>query len=103
MKGRPFVHGYEIYLEKATLIYESGTCPLTVLKADGRSEQPALAGGDDTTAAFTSEIQAAVDSVKAGREHDYLSGKLARDALVMCHRECESVRTGNKQQVAGSR
>ena len=22
MKGRPFVHGYEIYLEKATLVYD---------------------------------------------------------------------------------
>ena len=32
-KGRPFVHGYEIYLEKATLVFESGTAPLTVLHA----------------------------------------------------------------------
>jgi predicted dehydrogenase len=94
MKGRPFVHGYEIYLEKATLIYESGTCPLTVLTADGKSEQPKLAGGDDATTAFTAEIQAAVDGVKAGKEPDLLSGKLARDALVLCHKECESVRTG---------
>jgi predicted dehydrogenase len=94
MKGRPFVHGYELYLEKATLVYESGTCPLTVLKADGASEQPKLAGGDDATAAFTLEIQAAVDGIKTGREHDYLSGKLARDALVLCYRECESVKTG---------
>ncbi len=93
MKGRPFVHGYEIYLEKATLVYESGTCPLTVLKADGTSEQPHVAGGDSTTA-FTIEIQAAVDGVSASKEPDLLSGKLARDALVMCHRECESVRTG---------
>lgn len=94
MKGRPFVHGYEIYLEKATLVYESGTCPLTVLQADGSSETPKLAGGDEATAAFTIEIQAAVDGIKAGREHDYLSGKLARDALVMCYREIESVKTG---------
>jgi predicted dehydrogenase len=94
MKGRPFVHGYEIYLEKATLVYESGTCPLTMLKADGSSEQPRLAGGDDATTAFTIEIQAAVDGVAAGREPDLLSGKLARDALVLCYRECESVKTG---------
>ena len=94
MKAREFVHGYEIYLEKATLTYTSGTCPLTVLHADGRSERPALAGGDDATTAFTAEIQAAVDGVRAGREPDLLSGKLARDALVLCHRECESVRTG---------
>ena len=100
MKGRPFVHGYEIYLERATLIYESGTCPLTVLKADGSSEQPKLAGGDEATAAFTIEIQAAIDSIKTGKEHDYLSAKLARDALVLCHRECESVRTGKIVAIA---
>jgi predicted dehydrogenase len=100
MKGRPFVHGYEIYLEKATLVYESGTCPLTVLKADGTSEQPKLAGGDEATTAFTIEIQAAVDGVKANREPDLLSGKLARDALVLCYRECESVKTGRAVAIA---
>lgn len=93
-KGRPFVHGYEIYLEKATLVYESGTCPLTVLTADGKAEQPTLSGGDDPTTAFTLEIQTAVDGIKAGKEPDLLRGQLARDALVLCHRECESVRTG---------
>jgi predicted dehydrogenase len=94
MKAREFVHGYEIYLECATLTYESGTCPLTVLHADGRTEHPALAGGDDATTAFTAEIQAAVEGVRTGREPDLLSGKLARDALALCERECESVRTG---------
>src|SRR5438094_3707197 len=74
-KGRPFVHGYEIYLEKATLVYESGTAPLTVLTADGKSEQPQLAGGGDATTAFTLEIQAAVDGVTSGKEPDLLSGK----------------------------
>jgi predicted dehydrogenase len=99
-KGRPFVHGYEIYLEKATLVYESGTCPLTVLTADGKAEQPQLPGGGDATTAFTLEIQAAVDGVAAGKEPDLLSGKLARDALVLCHKECESVRSGNAVAVA---
>ena len=94
MKGRPFVHGYEIYLEQATLVYESGTCPLTVLNADGGSEQPKLVGGEEATTAFTLEIQAAVDSVSTGRAPDLFSGKLARDALVLCHRECESVKSG---------
>jgi predicted dehydrogenase len=93
-KGREFVHGYEIYLEKATLVYESGTCPLTVLTADGKAEQPKLAGGGEATTAFTAELQAAVDGVRAGREPDLLSGKLARDALVLCHKECESVKKG---------
>jgi predicted dehydrogenase len=94
MAGRPFVHGYEIYLERATLVYESGTAPLTLLRADGKAEVVQLAGGDDATTAFTAELQAAVDGVRAGRAPDLLSGKLARDALVLCHRECESVRRG---------
>jgi predicted dehydrogenase len=100
MKGRPFVHGYELYMEKGSLLYESGTCPLTVLTADGQSDQPTMLGGGDPTTAFTLEIQAAVDSAKAGKEHDYLSGKLARDALAMCHRECESVKKGVAVAVA---
>jgi predicted dehydrogenase len=94
MGGRPFVHGYEIYLEKATLVYESGTGPLTVLTADGKSKAPKLRGGADPLSGFTAEIQAAVDAVSAGKEPELLSGKLARDALVLCHQEIQSVRTG---------
>jgi predicted dehydrogenase len=99
-KGRPFVHGFEIYLERATLTYESGATPLTVLTADGKSEMPTLPGGEDATAAFTAEIQSAVDGAAAGREPDLLSGKLARDALVLCHRECESVARGEPVAVS---
>jgi predicted dehydrogenase len=100
-KGRPFVHGYELYLERATLVYESGATPLTVLTADGGVDKPALPGGDDATTAFTAEIQAAVDGARNDREPDLLSGKLARDALVLCHRECDSVRTGAAVAVSG--
>ncbi len=99
-KGRPFVHGFEIYLEKATLTFESGACPLTLLTADGKVDKPQIAGGGDDTAAFTLELQAAVDGVRAGRAPDLLSGQLARDALVLCHRECDSVRTGRAVAVA---
>jgi predicted dehydrogenase len=99
-KGRPFVHGYEIYLEKATLTYESGATPLTLLTADGKVKQPKLKGGGEATAAFTAEIQTAVDGIRAGREPDLLSGKLARDALVLCHKECQSVRSGKAVAVA---
>jgi predicted dehydrogenase len=94
MKGRPFVHGYEIYLEQATLLYDSGGTPLTVLTADGKSTQPALPGGGDALSAFTDELQTAADGVRSGKEPDLLRGQLARDALVLCHRECESVKRG---------
>ncbi len=92
-KGRMFVHGYEVYLEKATLVYESGATPLTLLTADGKADRPAVDAGDPL-AAFTAEIQAAADGVAAGKEPPLLSGQLARDALVLCYRECDSVRTG---------
>ena len=97
--GRPFAHGYEIYLEKATLSYDSGGVPLTVFTADGKAEQPHLGGSGDPLAAFTDELQAAVDGVTAGKEPDLLSGQLARDALVLCHKECESVKTGKVVKV----
>ena len=49
--------------------------------------------------AFTAEIQTAVNGIRDGKEPDLLSGQLARDALVLCHRECESVRTGKVVEV----
>jgi predicted dehydrogenase len=100
MSGRPFVHGYEIYLERATLVYDSGGTPLTLLTADGKSSQPALAGGGDPIAAFAEELQTAADGVTSGTEPALLSGKLARDALVLCHREIESVKTGKAVSIA---
>jgi predicted dehydrogenase len=90
--GRPFIHGYEIYLEHATLEFMNG--PLTVYTADGKSEKPKLLGGDDPISAFTVELQTAVDGIKNGTEPALLSGTLARDALVLCHREIESVKSG---------
>jgi predicted dehydrogenase len=93
-KGRPFVHGYEIYLEQATLTYESGTIPLTLMTSDGKVEQPKLPGGDDPTTAFTLEIQTAVNGLVKNQEPDLLSGKLARDALMLCYKECDSIRQG---------
>jgi predicted dehydrogenase len=100
-KGRMFVHGFELYLERTTLIFESGAIPLTVLSAGGKVKQPKLkGGGGDPTVAFTQEIQAAVDGVNAGRAPDLLSGQLARDALVLCYKECDSVRSGRPVSVA---
>jgi predicted dehydrogenase len=94
-KGREFVHGYELYFEKATLLYESGTQPLTVLTEDGKTKQPKLKASTEATTAFTAEMQAAVDGICSGREPELLSAKLARDALVLCHKEIQSVLTGN--------
>jgi hypothetical protein len=65
-----------------------------VLTADGQSLRPELGGDADPVASFAAEIQAAVEGVRANRLPDLLSGKLARDALLLCHKECQSVKTG---------
>ena len=53
-------------------------------------------------AGFTAELQAAVDGVRSGTAPDMLGGALARDALVLCVRECDSVRTGQIVSVKGA-
>lgn len=97
--GRPFVHGFEIYLERATLAHSSAGVPLTVYTPDGQSHQPALGDGDPV-AAFARELQEAVDGAAAGQAPAALSAALARDALVLCHREIESVKSGRAVAVA---
>ena len=67
---------------------------------DAQGGGTTTAGGGDATTAFTSELQMAVNGVLAGKEPALLSGKLARDALVMCHKECESVRSGRVVKVS---
>jgi predicted dehydrogenase len=98
-KDRPFVHGYELYFERATLTYESGTQPLTVLGAEGGTERVQLGEGEPQQG-FIDELSAAVSAITQGREAELLGGQLARDALVLCHKECESVLTGRPLQVA---
>jgi len=95
MPSRPFVHGYELYFEKATVVYNSAGVPLTVYPSVGEVVTPALPEGGDPIAAFTAELQAAVTGVNTGTAPDLLTGQLARDALVLCYRECESVRRGD--------
>lgn len=100
-KARPFAHGYELYLERATLVYESGSQPLTILHADGTSALADLSGySSDPLAAFAAELQVAVDAVRTGVEPRLLSGQLARDALAMCLKECDSVRSGKVVRIA---
>ena len=97
--GRSFIHGFEVYLEKATMAHSSSGLPLTVYSADGTSSVPDLGGSGDPVDSFTTELQTAVEGVRSGKTPRLLSGELARDALVLCHRECESVKTGKAVRV----
>ncbi|MFQ3592386.1 MAG: Gfo/Idh/MocA family oxidoreductase [Gemmataceae bacterium] len=93
--GRPFVHGFELYLERATLAHHSAGLPLTLYTPEGQSVQPSL-GSNDPLDAFAREIGSAVDAVATGQQASMLSPTLARDALVMCFREIDSVKTGQQ-------
>ena len=97
--GRPFAHGFDFYLERATLAFEFATLggeghfgtPLSVILADGAVERPSLGGGDPIDS-FAQELTAAAEAVAIGREAPRLSGNLARQALKLCLAEIESVK-----------
>ena len=100
-RGRAFSHGFEIFLEKATLLFDFSTLageastamPLTLLNDKGEVEQVDL-GDVDPIDAFVGEIQYAVEAIDSESEPTALSGVGARDALLLCYKEAESVRTG---------
>lgn len=99
-QGRPFTHGFEIHLEKATMQYEFAgfqdkgeLMPLKVLPADGSVVRPEVGGGDPSEA-FVGEIEEVVKCVEANRPSSVLSGDLARDAIILCHKQTESVKSG---------
>ena len=84
--GRAFSHGFEIYLEKATLLYEFATLggqpatsmPLTLLTETGEVQRVDL-GETGPIDAFTDEIQFAVDAIESGSEPTALSGRSVQE------------------------
>jgi len=98
--GRPFAHGFELYFEGATVVFEfanlagepHAAMPLSVILPDGTVEHPALGSGDPIDA-FAHELTAAALAVTSGASTPRLSGKLAREALRICQAEIESVKT----------
>jgi len=98
-QGRPFTNAYEIYLERATLVFDShANLPVTVFTNDGRVLKPKLSGGDpvDDFAAEIKEVLRAVDTETPSR---VLDGTLARDALVLSYKQAESARKRREVRV----
>jgi predicted dehydrogenase len=96
-QGRPFMHGYEIHLEKATLQFEfqafadsPETMPVKVLTDDGQVLRPDLGDGDPVLA-FGREIQEATRCFSENRSSNILNGSLARDAIEICQLQARSV------------
>jgi predicted dehydrogenase len=100
--GLAFAHGFEINLERATLLYDYNTLggeavlnrPLTLVTGADRVTTPKLKGSTEWCAAFTDELQAAALGVAEGKAPPLLSGGLARDALKLCYLEANSIASG---------
>jgi predicted dehydrogenase len=105
--GLKFNQSFEVFLEGATIQFDAGTYgddwvvnrPLTLMTKDGEITNPDPGGGGSWCAAFTEELQAAVESVTGNGPHPVLSAELARDALKICLAEAESIRTGEAVSV----
>ncbi|HEX4148693.1 MAG TPA: Gfo/Idh/MocA family oxidoreductase [Pirellulales bacterium] len=97
-QGRSFTHAFEIYLERATLLFDSAviggesvvSVPLTVLASQGKVLRPQLGAAD----AFVVEMAEAARAVRSGQPSPLLAGQLALDALVLCQKQTQSVRSG---------
>jgi len=105
-QGRPFMHGFEIHLEKATLHFELAVladtdveiCPLKILDDQGKVILPELPGGDDISG-FVGEIEEVLRSIASNEASPILGGELARDAVILCERQTESVRGRRRIEV----
>jgi predicted dehydrogenase len=105
-QGRAFTHGYEIYLEDATLIFDAAAIgkdwvvgyPVTVLEKNGRVRKPKLAGGDPSDA-FVHEIKEVLRAVRTSTPSALLAGEVACDALVLCEKQTQSIERGRAVKV----
>jgi predicted dehydrogenase len=107
--GRPFLHGYELHWERATLTFEfavlSGgqpplVSPLTLFTSEGEVLHPPLPDGDPMLNAFAAELAEMAHCVAAQHPSPLLGGDLARDAIALCHAQAESVRTHRPQTLS---
>jgi predicted dehydrogenase len=106
-QGRPFTHGFEIHLEKATLFFESAFIggqgrvfkPLTLLDAKGNSAPVAMGKAGDDITAFEGEIKEMLTCLAKNKTSPLLGAALARDAIVLCQKQADAVRTRKKVKV----
>lgn len=100
-QGRPFLHGFEIHLERATLVFEFAViktgadearylCPPTLLDADGNARTVELGDGDPMNA-FYAELEHVAQVVGGAAQPDALACGLARDAIDICRMETDSL------------
>ncbi|HHX39554.1 MAG TPA: Gfo/Idh/MocA family oxidoreductase [Armatimonadetes bacterium] len=96
-----FEQGYDVYLEKATIRYNSqDEAPVTLYTDEGKQavdlkKAVGLASPDG----WVNEIAYAVKCLSEGKEPELLAGQSARDSMYLCLKELESVATGKPVKV----
>jgi predicted dehydrogenase len=97
-QSRPFDHGFEINLERATLMFEfailgseGGYLTKPTMLVGDRVEHPKLPDGDPMNA-FIAEIQEVLRCLKRNEKSKILDATLARDAIVLCQKQSESLK-----------
>ncbi len=106
-QGRSFTHGFEIHLEKATLTFEFAVfgkegkylCPPTLINDKGRAIPAKLSGGDPMDS-FATELSEVVKSVRQGRSSEILNPTLASDAILLCHKQTQSLIRGRSVKIS---
>ena len=101
-QGRPFLHGFEIWLERATLAFEFAVigeegkylCPPTIFGPEGDATQPELGDGDPMNA-FVHQLTEVTECISSGKTSAILGGGLAGDAITLCRAQTESIRTSS--------
>ncbi|MCA9058692.1 MAG: Gfo/Idh/MocA family oxidoreductase [Planctomycetaceae bacterium] len=108
-RGLQFGHGYELYFDDATLMFDAGTYagewvvsrPLSVIRNDGTIENPELGGSGKWCGAFTDELQLAIDALQGKRDPGPIAAHVALAALQMCWAEAESIASGTSARLSG--
>ena len=98
-QGRSFDHGFEIHLEKATLLFQFAVigdqakylCPPTILDDRGKAKPAKMPEGDPMMNAFQAELKAVAQSVTSGKKNKVLGADLARDAIAICQAQTKSL------------
>jgi hypothetical protein len=72
--------------------------PVTVLLDNGKVLRPKLGGGDPTLA-FEGELAEVVRALRTGKPSAVLDGELARDAVILCQKQTESIVKGRAVRV----
>ena len=101
-QGRSFDHGFEIHLEKATLLFQFAVigdkakyvCPPTILDDKGKAKPAKMPEGDPMMNAFKAELTTVTQSITTGKKNNVLGADLARDAIAICRAETKSLLQG---------